>query len=88
VASKAQAKSRDNAACHAPVVVLTEGVTDAEFLSSALAVLYPHLTDLVRFLDYDRKPEGSASAVLRAARAFDAAGIANPVVAVFDNDTT
>jgi hypothetical protein len=87
LASRAQGASRDNAASHAPVVVLTEGITDAEFLSSALAVLYPHLTDLVRFLDYDRKPEGSASAVLRAARAFDATGIANRVVAVFDNDT-
>ena len=87
LASRAQSKSRDNAASHAPVVVLTEGVTDAEFLGSALAVLYSHLTDLVRFLDYDRKPEGSASAVLRAVRAFDAAGIANRVVAIFDNDT-
>jgi hypothetical protein len=87
LASRAQSASRDNAASHAPVVVLTEGVTDAEFLSSALAVLHPHLTDLVRFLDYDRKPEGSASAVLRAARAFDAAGIANRVVAILDNDT-
>ena len=88
LASRAQSASRDNAASHAPVVVLTEGVAaDAEFLSSALAVLHPHLTDLVRFLDYDRKPEGSASAVLRAARAFDAAGIANRVVAILDNDT-
>ena len=42
---------------------------------------------MVRFLDYERKPEGGASAVLRAVRAFDAAGIANRVVAVLDNDT-
>jgi hypothetical protein len=87
VASRAQGASRDNASSHAPVIVLTEGITDAEFLSKALVVLHPHLTDLVRFLDYERKPEGSASAVLRAVRAFDAAGIANRVVAVLDNDT-
>jgi hypothetical protein len=74
VASRAQDASRDNASSHAPVIVLTEGITDAEFLSKALVVLYPHLTDLVRFLDYERKPEGSASAVLRTVRAFDAAG--------------
>jgi hypothetical protein len=87
LASRAQGASRDNAASHAPVIVLTEGATDAEFLGAALAVLHPHLTDLVRFLDYERKPEGSASAVLRTARAFDAAGVANRVVAVLDNDT-
>src|SRR5262249_8934669 len=64
-----------------------EGTTDTEFLSAALAVLQPHVTDLVRFLDYERKPEGGAVAVLRTVRAFDAAGIANRVVAVLDNDT-
>jgi hypothetical protein len=36
---------------HAPLIVLTEGTTDAEFRRMAFAVLYPHLTDLVRFLD-------------------------------------
>jgi hypothetical protein len=87
LASNAQAAVRDKTAVHAPVIVLTEGTTDAEFLSTALSVLHPHLTDLVRFLDYERKPEGGASAVLRAVRAFDAAGIANRVIAVLDNDT-
>jgi len=72
---------------HAPVVVLTEGRTDAEFLSAGLQVLYPHLTDLIRFLDYERKPEGGVSASVRMVRAFAAAGIVNRIVAVFDNDT-
>jgi hypothetical protein len=73
---------------HAPVVVLTEGSTDAEFLKASLALLFPHLTDLVRFLDYEteRRPEGGASALIRMVRAFAAAGIANRIVAVFDND--
>jgi hypothetical protein len=70
LASNAQAAVRDKTTVHAPVIVLTEGTTDAEFLSTALSVLHPHLTDLVRFLDYERKPEGGASAVLRAVRAF------------------
>jgi hypothetical protein len=74
--SKAQWTIRDNAAAHSPLIVLTEGKTDAEFLRTALAMLYPHLTDLVSFLDFRRKPEGGADAVLRVARAFDAAGIA------------
>lgn len=73
---------------HASVVVLTEGSTDAEFLKAGLATLFPHLTDLVRFLDYEteRRPEGGAAALIRMVRAFAAAGIANRIVAVFDND--
>src|SRR6266699_6629657 len=82
----AQRTAQHNTTAHAPLIVLPEGTTDTEFLRAALAVLYPHLTDLVRFLDYERKPEGGASAILRAVRAFDAAGIANRVVAVLDSD--
>jgi hypothetical protein len=36
LASRARSASRDNAASHAPVIVLTEGITDAEFLGTAL----------------------------------------------------
>jgi hypothetical protein len=87
LASESQEAVREEAATHAPMIVLTEGRTDAEFLAAALGVLYPHLTDLVRFLDYERKPDGGVSALGRTVRAFAAAGIANRVVAVFDNDT-
>jgi hypothetical protein len=86
-ASKAAAAIGEAAGRHAPVVVLTEGRTDAEFLAAGLAVLYPHLTDLIRFLDYERKPEGGVSALVRMVRAFAAAGIVNRVIAVCDNDT-
>jgi hypothetical protein len=72
---------------NAPVVVLTEGRTDAEFLKAGLEVLHPYLTDLIRFLDYERRPEGGVGALAGMIRAFAAAGIANRVVAVFDNDT-
>jgi hypothetical protein len=78
---------RHQARAHSPVVVLTEGRTDAEFLEAALTVLYPHLTDLIRFLDYERRPEGGAGALVNTIRSFSAAGIANRVVAIFDNDT-
>jgi hypothetical protein len=71
----------------APIVVLTEGRTDAEFLKAGLNVLRPYLTDLIRFLDYERRPEGGVGALVGMIRAFAAAGIANRVVAVFDNDT-
>jgi hypothetical protein len=78
---------RRSAAVNAPVVVLTEGRTDAEFLAAGLKILYPHLTDLIRFLDYDYRPEGGVGALVRMVRAFTAAGIVNRVVAIFDNDT-
>jgi hypothetical protein len=75
------------ATAYAPIIVLTEGKTDAEFLKAALSILYPYLTDLIRFLDYGRKPEGGAAALVHNIRAFAAAGIVNRIVAVFDNDT-
>ena len=87
MACDAAAAIRRAAAVNAPVVVLTEGRTDAEFLTAGLKVLYPHLTDLIRFLDYDYRPEGGVDALVRMIRAFTAAGIVNRVVAVFDNDT-
>ena len=70
-----------------PVIVLTEGINDAEFLSEALEIIYPHLTDLIRFLDYGQRPMGGAGPVLVSVKAFAAAGIANRLVAVLDNDT-
>lgn len=75
------------ASAYAPTVVLTEGKTDAEFLEAALNILYPHLTDLIRFLDYERRPEGGVGALVQNIRAFSSAGIWNRIVAVFDNDT-
>jgi hypothetical protein len=85
--SKVMAEVSARAGVNAPVVVLTEGRTDAEFLKAGLTVLRPYLTDLIRFLDYERRPEGGVGALTGMIRAFAAAGIANRVVAVFDNDT-
>ena len=75
------------AAIFSPMIVLTEGTTDAEFLKLGIDVIAPHLSGYVRFLDYDFKPEGSTSALLRALRAFAAAGVSNRVIALFDSDT-
>ena len=85
--SRAITEVSARAGVKAPVVVLTEGRTDAEFLNAGLEVLRPYLTDLIRFLDYERRPEGGVGALVGMIRAFAAAGIANRVVAVFDNDT-
>ena len=75
------------AAAHAPIVVLTEGKTDIAVLEPALRLLYPHLGDLVRFMDYGERPAGGAGPLMNTVRSFASAGIANRVVALFDNDT-
>lgn len=79
-------EQRRGARVWAPLVILAEGSTDAEFLSGALGVLYPEMVDYVRFLDYTQKPEGGAPALARGVKAFAAAGIVNRVVGLFDND--
>ncbi|MBL7500965.1 hypothetical protein I6A84_02305 [Frankia sp. CNm7] len=78
---------RDQAAVHSPVVVLTEGRSDVAVLTRSLSLLYPHLVDLIKFMDFEGRPEGGTSALLRTVKSFAAAGIANRVVALFDNDT-
>ena len=84
----ASANLASSARIHAPVIVLTEGSTDAEFLSQSLRILYPHLLDLIKFLDYGVSPESNASTLARIVKSFAAANVINRVVAIFDNDAT
>ncbi len=69
-----------------PIVVLTEGSTDAKILETALSVVYPHLRGFIRFSDFSHQPESNAAALAKTVRAFAAAGITNRVVALFDAD--
>jgi hypothetical protein len=69
-----------------PIVVLTEGPTDARILETALAVIYPHLRGFIRFADFSQRPEANAAALVKTVRAFAAAGITNRVIALFDAD--
>lgn len=87
LASQSLSALQANSGSHAPLIVLTEGRTDAEFLAAGLELLLPHLTDLIKFLDYDARPEGGAGSLARLVKSFAAAGIANRVVAIFDNDS-
>ncbi|MER7008872.1 HEPN/Toprim-associated domain-containing protein [Dactylosporangium sp. NPDC000555] len=70
-----------------PPIVITEGSFDAFVLSNAIALIRPHLVSYIKFLDYDTGAEGGASAAIRALKAFAAAGVANRIVAIFDNDS-
>ncbi len=73
---------------NAPIIILTEGSTDAEFLQEALALLYPHLSAYYSFFDFhgSRSP-GGAGNLVSLVKAFSAAGITNRVIALLDNDT-
>jgi hypothetical protein len=71
-----------------PIVILTEGRSDARVLSAALEAMAPHLADLFSFLDFDGvKLEGSADALVKNLRAFAGARVSTRMLALFDNDT-
>jgi hypothetical protein len=71
-----------------PRIILTEGSTDAEILRETLELLYPHLVGYYTYLDFtaSRSP-GGAGHLVALVKAFSAAGVANRVIALFDNDT-
>jgi HEPN/Toprim N-terminal domain 1 len=73
---------------NAPILVLTEGSTDAYAIEGALSVLDPHLVGYYSFLNFSAtNVPGGASTLVGFVKAFAGAGVANRVVALFDNDT-
>ncbi|RZK27223.1 MAG: hypothetical protein EOO43_00265 [Flavobacterium sp.] len=69
------------------IILLTEGSSDSEILSSSLKLLYPELVDYISLMDFGSiKPEGGTSALERTVKSFAAAGINNKIIAIFDND--
>jgi hypothetical protein len=70
-----------------PVIVLTEGRTDAEVLELTIRVLKPHLQGFLRLPDFSQTRESNAALLVNIVRAFASAGIPNRVIALFDNDT-
>ncbi|MBA4180794.1 MAG: hypothetical protein C0506_09420 [Anaerolinea sp.] len=71
----------------APAIVLAEGRTDISVLQEALLVRQPHLEGFLRFADFSFGAEGGAASLVRTVRSLASAGVANRVVAIFDNDT-
>ncbi|HEY9310636.1 MAG TPA: hypothetical protein VIP82_22780 [Microbacterium sp.] len=69
-----------------PIIVVTEGVTDARYLARALELVAPHVAHMFRFLDEEAKAEHNSGQVMRTLRSFAAAGVTNRVVGVLDND--
>jgi hypothetical protein len=73
---------------HGKIIVLTEGRSDSRILIDSLKLLHPHLADYFTFMDFDGvRLGGGAGNLANIVKAFAGAGIANRVVALFDNDT-
>ncbi|MFJ5850884.1 HEPN/Toprim-associated domain-containing protein [Streptomyces sp. NPDC092903] len=87
-ARQARAEQLLVATTNLPLVVITEGSTDARLLSEGMKVTHPHLVGFIRFFDYGvgSRPRGGADAVAEVFKAFVAAGIGNRFVAIADND--
>jgi len=73
---------------NAPRIILTEGSSDSLILQESLAILFPHLVGYFTFFDFvGARAQGGASQLVHVVKAFAAAGIANRVIALLDNDT-
>lgn len=70
------------------ILILTEGSSDIFAISESLNILYPHLSNLYSFMDFSTsKAQGGAPALAQTLKVFCGAGIANRIIAIFDNDT-
>lgn len=69
-----------------PIIVMTEGTTDARFLKRGLKIVAPDLAGYFTFLNPDAKAAGGTPQLVKNLRAFAAAGIMNRVIALVDND--
>ncbi|MEU7011862.1 hypothetical protein [Streptomyces sp. NPDC046332] len=88
VASEARAEQLARLAQDAPLLVLTEGPTDARLLSAGMEVTHPHLKGFVTFFDFTvAGAEGGVAQLAKTVSAFIAADVANRFVALADNDT-
>jgi hypothetical protein len=88
VVEEASAAQIARHAANAVTIILTEGPTDQRALQGALRVLYPHLEELYSFMDFGTmRVRGGAPALVAIVKSFAGAGVANRVIALFDNDT-
>lgn len=83
-----EARSRMAAvmAADGPVIVVTEGASDARRLQRSLEISAPDVANLFTFLDFDFKPPGGTDRVVSLTKGMAAAGVMNRIVAVLDND--
>ncbi|MGX9460399.1 HEPN/Toprim-associated domain-containing protein [Shewanella sp. A14] len=89
-------KVRDNAVdtllsgvdVNSKIIVLTEGSSDKSIIERSLKLLYPHLADYYRFMDFGlANASGGASSLVSQVKGFVGVGIKNKTIALLDNDT-
>jgi hypothetical protein len=69
------------------VLILTEGRSDTEILSTAIHAMYPEFSDLFQFVDFqDFSIEGGASMLTKMVKAFAGVRMDQSILALFDND--
>lgn len=70
------------------IIVLTEGSSDKSIIERSLKLLYPHLADYYRFMDFGAaNASGGASSLVSQVKGFVGVGIKNKIIALLDNDT-
>lgn len=71
-------------------IVLVEGASDKDILEFAINQIYPHLSDLFYFMDFDdengAKRDGGTSYVIKNLKTFYFSKLKSKFVAIFDND--
>lgn len=75
-------------AASGPVVVITEGASDARWLRRALEIAAPAAAHLFEFLDFaEYRAPGGTDRVVSLTKGMAAAKVMNRIIAVLDNDT-
>lgn len=71
-------------------IVLVEGTSDKDILDFSISKLYPHLSDLFYFMDFEDtnggKRSGSTSSVINSLKTFYFSKLKANFIAIFDND--
>jgi len=70
-----------------PVIVVTEGSSDAIALKRATNITRPKIASYLRFLDFSVKAPGGAAHALNTFRGLASAGVSNKVILLLDNDS-
>ena len=71
-------------------IVLVEGTSDKDILEFSMRHIYPHLSDLFYFMDFDdakgAKRDGGTSFVIKNLKTFYFSKLKSKFIAIFDND--
>ena len=83
----ARTRLANSVASNGPVIVITEGRSDARWLRRSLALAAPGVADSFQFLDFEGfSAQGGTDKVVSLTRGMAATSVMNRVIAVVDND--